>query len=150
MDPLSIIASTLAITQALGIGIKKLRSIANTSTEFLDMLNELSTLQGLLSQLEAAEESLGDSQLPATVLTSAANQLETVRIELAQIVKALTAMTSKLLDRAPRPFRESGEGKLSIVQWQRVRGKVLQLRNQARQCRDNLSACLGLLGLSQT
>lgn len=95
MDPLSAIASVLSIAQVLGADIKTLRSIANTSSEFNDMLNELTSLQAWMNQLHATVDGMAGSQLcvPGGILA----RLELIKIELSQIVKAMKDIQIRLM-----------------------------------------------------
>lgn len=88
MDPLSIIASTIAITQALGFGIKTLQSLANSNVELCDMLNELSSLQKWLSQLDALDLSAVQS-----LSMDAIRRLENVKSSLQLLASDLDEVT---------------------------------------------------------
>ncbi|KAK3682980.1 hypothetical protein B0T22DRAFT_297853 [Podospora appendiculata] len=73
MDPLSIAASAIAIAQAvqaIGSGVHMLQSIARAPAAFSAMLNELSSLQGVLHQLRNAMEDITDpeSHIPADAI----------------------------------------------------------------------------------
>ncbi|GAB1309798.1 hypothetical protein MFIFM68171_00008 [Madurella fahalii] len=143
MDPLSVIASTIAIAQALGFGIKKCKSFANSSVEFCDMLNELSTLQGWLDQLCALNVS--GNMVPANVIDS----LRTVRTELQLVVDEMNYIATRFLDHDHRKLDSNEKHKISTLSWQRHRRMVPQLRDRAKRCREELSTCIGLLSLSQ-
>jgi len=145
MDPLSAIASTIAITQALGFGIKKLQSLANSNAEFCDLLNELSSLQGWLGQLDAL-----DLANVKTFPASAAARLHDIKTRLEVVVNDLDEIVKRL--HGEKNSVATGNGKrvkVSKLSWQRNRSTVLELRDRARQCREDLVACLELLGLSQ-
>ncbi len=147
MDPLSIIASTIAISQALGFGIKTLQCLGNAPTDFCNMLNELSTLSGLLGQLRTATDSISDSTSPFPA--DAVDRLELLKVELSQVVNEMKAIETKLVGKVPKPLNKKGEHKISRTDWQLIRGKIARLRGRAKECRENLVACFGLLGFSQ-
>ncbi|KAK3391138.1 hypothetical protein B0H63DRAFT_132580 [Podospora didyma] len=149
MDPLSVIASVVAISQALGASIKTLQGFANASLEFCDMLNEISTLQGWLSQLSSALDGIDQSQMQ--VSAEAVDRLETLRSELNDVFIDLNDLASRL-SRSHKLLTMKMGGhtpKISKIEWQLTRGKVVKLRDRAQRCRENLSICLELLELSQ-
>ncbi|KAK1753735.1 hypothetical protein QBC47DRAFT_387034 [Echria macrotheca] len=148
MDPLSAIASIIAVSQALGAGIQVLVAIANASADFTDMLNELHMLQSCMRQFcsvisEAADPRLS---LPPEVMM----RLETKKYELSQIVGAIDDIGARL-SRGGRstPSERGGEQKVSVISWQRERGKLLKLRNRAKHCREDMTIFLSLLGISE-
>ena len=154
MDPLSVlsaVASVVGIAHALGLGIRALRDMANASVEFCDMLNELSTLQSLLSQLRPI---IGDADGTKRLGSSpeALDRLQQLELELRGLVREMDEMRVKLggSQAMPIPFgRKMGKRAVSRTGWHLARSKAIELRDRTRRCRDNLSACLGLLGLSQ-
>jgi len=150
MDPLSIIASTVAISQVLGFGLQRLQSLRNTSAEYSDMLDELSNLQGSLCQLDSLMQSIAaDPSRPTAISPDAVNQLETVKIDLDLIVGEMNEMTARLLSRGWRHLGRAGKLKVSHVHWQLKSRKVIRLKERAARCRENLMTCLALFGLSQ-
>jgi len=149
MDPLSIIASTIAITQVLGFSIKTLQSLANTNVEFSDMLNELSSLQEWLSQLDILDLSAVQS-----FSLDAIRRLENVRSNLQLLAGDLDEIIKGFHRGQTTSLTATGNNnntkiKISKLAWQRNRGTVLRLRERAKQCREELVAGLGLLGLSE-
>jgi len=149
MDPVSTIASAIAMSQLLALGVKGLRSLRHTSDEFHDMLDELSNLQGWLGQLGALMESIASDPNHSTAISpDAVNQLETVKIELDLIVSEMNEITARLLSRGPRPLSKTA--KVSLIDWQfKLRGKVSNLKDRAKKCRESLTTCLALFGLAQ-
>jgi hypothetical protein len=157
MDPLSVIASVIAVSQALGMGIQLLTGIANAPAEFAEMLSELSTLQACMRQLCSVASAAADPDLslPAEVLV----RLETKKYELGQIAGAIDDIGARLLvsrdngnraasASASAPLAKRGGGqKVSVIDWQRQRGRFVKLRDRARRCREDLAVCLGLLGV---
>ncbi|KAK0750894.1 hypothetical protein B0T18DRAFT_58311 [Schizothecium vesticola] len=149
MDPLSIIASTIAITQALSFGIKTLQSLANSNAEFCDMLNELSSLREWLSQLDVLDLSAVQS-----FSLDAIRRLENVRSNLQLLAGDLDEIIKGFHYGRTTSLTTTGnisntKIKISKLAWQRNRNAVLRLRERAKQCREELVAGLGLLGLSE-
>ena len=159
MDPLSVVASIIAVSQALGMGIQLLAGIANAPAEFAEMLSELSTLQACMRQVCSVASAAADPDLslPAEVLV----RLETKKYELGQIAGAIDDIGARLLvsrdyngNRASSASasasltkRGGGGQKVSVIDWQRQRGRFVKLRDRARRCREDLAVCLGLLGV---
>jgi len=146
MDPLSAIASVIAISQALGVGINGLQSLANAPAEFSDMLSELSALQACTNQLCTVIGTMSDPQLylPEEVL----GQLETINFELGQIVGSMRDIGARL-SRGKLSTNRKGQPKVSVINWQLERSKATKLRDRSRRCRQDLSLCLSLLGVSE-
>ncbi|KAK0648262.1 ankyrin repeat-containing domain protein [Cercophora newfieldiana] len=148
MDPLSAIASVIAISQALGAGIKALNTLTNAPVEFSDMLSELSSLQACTSQLCSVMGTMSDPRLslPSEVI----GRLQIINFELGQIQGTTRDIEARVL-RGKQPISRDRKGapKLSIINWQKERGKAIKLRDRAKRCRDDLVVCLGLLGVSE-
>ncbi|KAK1831294.1 hypothetical protein QBC39DRAFT_351566, partial [Podospora conica] len=148
MDPLSIIASTIAITQALGFGIKTLQSIANSNVEFCDMLKELSSLRDWLNQLDTLDLSAVQtlSQDAISRLDNVRSSLQLLAGDLDEITKGFHCRTTSL---TATENTSNTKTKISKIAWHRNRNTVLRLQERAKQCREELVAGLGLLGLSE-
>lgn len=148
MDPLSVAASAIAFAQAvgaIGAGINTLKSLQNMSAEFCDMLNELSSLQALLHQLRGTMEAAAE---PGFLLPQRAVEPVTkIQQELSQIVNEIDAI-SRDIARTSNGLNKKGQQKISVLRWQPRRQRLVDLREKARRCRDNLSACIDLLGFS--
>lgn len=149
MDPLSIIASTIAITQALGFGIKTLQSLANSNVEFCDLLNELSSLQEWLSQLDALDLSAVQSLSMDAIrrLENVKSSLQVLAGDLDEIIRGFHCGQKASV--AAMNDKSNIKIKISKLAWQRNRSTVIRLRERAKQCREELVAGLGLLGLSE-
>ncbi|KAK3380949.1 hypothetical protein B0H63DRAFT_194773 [Podospora didyma] len=148
MDPLSIAASAIAITQAvaaIGAGVDKLRGVRNASAEFCDMLNELSILQEFLHQLRDMMENMTspNSSIPST----AVHALEKLQLELSRIVNEISGIC-KEMSGTSTGLNLKGQQKVSKMSWQLKRGRIFKLRDRAKRCRESLAACVEVLGLS--
>jgi hypothetical protein len=143
MDPLSVIASMVAIAQALGFCINKCKSLANSSVEFCDMINELSTMQGWLGQLSALD--ISGNMVPAKTIES----LHTVRTELQLVVDEMNYIAMRFMDHGRGMLDSKKKHKISKLSWQQHRAMVLKLKDRAKRCREELSTCISLLGFSQ-
>lgn len=148
MEPVGAIASVIAISQALGFGINKLRSLANASKEFREMLDELSALLTLVQHLHATVDEMADPQLMATA--DFISWLQLIEFELGQIVSDLQEVERKMkIGRQEKQQMKGNEPTVAALRWQRVRRRVSFIRDHARRCKEGLSMCLGLLGISQ-
>ncbi|KAK5652344.1 hypothetical protein OQA88_10536 [Cercophora sp. LCS_1] len=151
MDPITVlgaIASVVSVSNALGFGIKTLRSLANASEEFRDMLNELSNLQTLVEHLRATADNMADPRL--AVPNDFVCQIRTIESELNEIVGSLLEIQVKLQrNRKQALVKGAKEPGVSAISWQRVRGKVRMIRDRGKRCQDSLNICLGLLGIFQ-
>jgi hypothetical protein len=150
MDPLSTIASAIAVSQALGVGVKAFRSLANAPSEFSDMLRELSSLQASTSQLCSVLYTMADPGL--SFHSDVANRLEMINFELSQILGAMRDINARLSSGKPPDsigLKRNGTQMVSIINWQRERGKAIKLRDRAKSCREDLSLCINLLGVSE-
>jgi hypothetical protein len=155
MDPLSAIASVIAISQALGISIRALRSLANVSAEFSDLVHELSTLQASMVQLSALVNMMADPHLclPGELIS----RIGIIHCELSQIVDAIEDVTARLLRTSTNSaghnhhvsLNKKREPNVSAISWYQERSKVTKLRDRAKRCREELSVCLGLLGFAE-
>jgi len=144
MEPLSAIASVITVAQALGVGVGALRTLSNSSDEFNDMVAELSKLKSCMDQLCSTINKVEDPRLslPAEVFA----RLDAMRLELGQILNATREIETRLLGKSA-PARK--EVKVSVINWQRERRKAIKLRDRAKRCREDLTVCLGLLGVSE-
>ena len=146
MDPLSIIASVITVSQALGKGIRVLAIITNASADFTDMLNELHMLQATMRQFCTVVSAAADPHL--SLPTEVLMRLEAKKYELSQIVGATEDIGSRLLRGShSTPLGGGGEQTISVISWQRERGKVLKLRNRAKTCREDMAVSLSLFGI---
>lgn len=137
MDPLSIIASTIAITQALGFGIKTLQSLANSNVEFCDLLNDALDLSAVQSLSRDAIRRLENVKSSLQVLAG----------DLDEIIRGFHCGQKASV--AAMNDKSNIKIKISKLAWQRNRSTVIRLRERAKQCREELVAGLGLLGLSE-
>lgn len=155
MDPLSVAASIIAVTQAavsVGKGLNYLRSLRDVPIEFLDLTNELTTLQAVLQQslfilndLDSDKEKLKTLSHPTVDLTS----LQTCYDDLNSIVSKLTALCNSL--KLPLSAKEEGHGethqsqRISKLRWIRERDNVAKLRCQSRRISNYLTLSLTAL-----
>ncbi len=150
MEPLSAIASVIAIAQALDMGIRGLKTLSNASGELSDMLSELSSLRACLDQLSSAVNTITEPHLslPGEVITRLGN----IRSDLIQVVCATEDIEARLSRRGSSVMsgmNKRGETTVSAIAWTRERGKAIKLRDRAKRCREDLSVCLALLGVSE-
>ncbi|KAI0386012.1 ankyrin [Hypomontagnella monticulosa] len=156
MDPLSITASVVALAQAMtGIakGVRFLRSLGQTSFEFNDFVNELSTLQAVTEQVSMALRPIQD-QLQDKSITSFSgldpSLLAALRDDLAQIILDLGSLCERL--RLPEKKKEKADnrGRISKLKWQKEKENIAKLKEKVRGTRQNLNLCFSALAASQS
>ncbi|KAJ2984520.1 hypothetical protein NUW58_g6016 [Xylaria curta] len=125
-------------------GVRFLRSLGQIPHEFSELLNELSTLQAVIEQVEVAlreSEALGSTSSstgfrsvdPSTVISS--------KDGLAQVVKELAALCDRL--QVPRKSSKNqgcDECKsVSKLKWQKEKDNIARLRQSTQRTRELLS-----------
>jgi hypothetical protein len=137
MDPLSVVVGVVGLSQALGTGLAVLRKILNASSEFREMVEDLSTLQTLSSQLQILVVDMTELQL-TSIPREIASQLEVMQRETTHIVGEMRKVQVGILGKrgqvAPEDLGNS-ELKISVVTWQRLRAKVIKLGARAKTVR---------------
>ncbi|KAI0537860.1 ankyrin [Xylaria digitata] len=163
MDPLSATASIIALVQA-GVGISKgvrfLRSLGQIPLEFSDLLNEFSTLQAAIEQVEAALREWETLSPTANYSPSFRNvntsNISSLKDDLAQVVNELDTLCDRI--RVPRKQgRNQGEKQgcgehksVSKLRWQKEKANIARLRHKAQHSRELLSLCFSAFSSSQT
>lgn len=153
MDPLSLTAGIIALAQAaagLGKGIQFLHSLREIPAQFVELLEDLATLQSVtdhihnsLRELESTSASHSEPPFSGIGLSI----LASLEDDLAQIVKDLDA----LCDRLKKPGGESmgSQSRVSKYKWQREKEHIAKLRNKARTTREYLALCFSVFSSSQ-
>ncbi|KAM7197236.1 Ankyrin repeat-containing domain protein [Rhypophila sp. PSN 637] len=149
VDPLSVAASVIALVQA-GTGIAKaakvLRGFTKARAEFCDFLNEITTLQAVVHDVQSSLSNLPQqkSQLPIAESTS----LSRIVAELQDTTKALSELSDKLLA-GSKGRGKDGLHRISKLQWQRSKAEIARLRDNTRSARESLSICFSTLQVAQ-
>lgn len=151
MDPLSVVASVIALSQAsgtIGKGVIFLHSLRHIPAEFCDVVNQLTTLQVVLQQvttaLEGYEDDKSDASKPATDLSG----MLVLENDLKQTTGELEALCERLRATDKRPTQD-GKLHISKSKWIREKRNMEKIRTKAIAARDNLTLCFGALISSQ-
>jgi hypothetical protein len=141
MDPLSVIASSIAVAGAVSAGLETVRTLHNAGSELHSLINEVSDITVLLGEVERAIlERRHHQQLPQWTVDN--------------ISKILIGAKNKLHDldtvvnhRLIRSITPSGEANVARLAWLRQRPKVQRLQMELRQTRLSLASLWGAANL---
>lgn len=156
MDPLSAVASAIALFQAakgISKGVQFLRSLRGVPAEFSDLLDELSTLQSVVDHVEAASAEL-PSLAPPFLSRVDCGIIVSLKDDLVLITDELNSMCSRLAKPQRRPAHEavpdgSQTERVSLFRWQAEKGNITKIRNKARNTREHLTLCFAVFSSSQ-
>lgn len=147
MDPVSLVAGGIAFTQAavaIGKGIAILRSMANASLEFCDLINEFETLRVVIeSNRRVIEDIYNDAALQRY-----RPDLDRICLPLSQNVNQFEASAAKLL-RSKDGLNKLGQKKISKRSWHTARRELYTLRDQCRKNQQELAAVMNADSLAQ-
>lgn len=155
MEPISVAASVIAFLQAasiIGNGIKTMRPLGKAPAELCALLNELATLQALATQLEANLSALygplAANSKPERPSDQMASQLEHLQRELLDTVNQLQSLVNRFIHES-KGLNIDGQHRISRLRWQLEQHNIQNLRDRARQARENLTAFMTSLSFSQ-
>lgn len=141
MDPLSVIASTIAIAGALSSGLDQLRTLYDAGQEIHTLMNEVSEIRIILSEVESAiMERQSRKQLPQRSIDNICKLVVCAKDKL----QLLDTITKDKLIRSNLP---SGEAKVARLAWLRQKPKVKKLQEDLRVFRLSLSSVWGAANL---
>lgn len=156
MDPLSISASIIAIVQAtVGVGkaVRYLRSIRNIPAEFLDLTNELTSLQAILAQVHVALVDIDGDEKHATTLATGADSiaLQDCKTDLEHLVQELEALCGRMKVSGKKETNKDGSvhERTSKWRWTRAREHIATIRTRARRTCDYLNLSFAALQTSR-
>ena len=133
MDPLSIIASTIAIACATAQTLETLKSIYGANSELHALMNEVSELQIVLPEVERVIlERRTHQQLPQGTVDKICKLLEGAK-------DSLHSLDNIIKDRLIHSYSPSGEAKVARLAWLRQKSKVRRIQQELRGTRSNLS-----------
>jgi hypothetical protein len=134
MDPVSITASIITLCGAAYKLVKRLREIGKVPAEVCDLLNELTTLQAYLKQVEDVWE--GPPNERAGGRTAEPSEIQDARRKVQQAISNLEEVTRELL--GAQPTEKLMGKKISKRRWLEITARINGLRVEARKCRDDL------------
>lgn len=153
MDPLSIAASVIALTQAsgaIGKSLAFLHSLCHIPDDFCNLVNEVSTLQAVLEQVKDALKQCdhGEPKMPS-ILALELNTMKALKDDLNEAVGGLDALCSRL-DATSKSLDEAGRTRISKRMWLREKSNIAKIRTRTNTAREHLTLCFGALISSQT
>ena len=148
MDPLSIIASSIAVTGAGGAvvrGLKKLNDLRNVPSVLLAVMNEIADLtlivQEIKSIFQVHQETLAAIQPTVSLhtVTQLLNRAQAILLDLDQVVNYRLLVEIK----------DNGEGKMVVnrLAWLREERHVCRLQERLKSVRLDIAAGLATLNL---
>jgi hypothetical protein len=139
MDPLSVTASVLAILGAAGQvtkGLAKIRSIHNAPAELSGLINEVSDLRAIISQVATFSNRLEDEGLRGPVV-ALKSHLSRARDQLYALDNLINVELLKV--------RASGSVRLSRKAWIRLKPDIELMQLELRGIRVNIGIALGVV-----
>ncbi|KAM0425785.1 hypothetical protein ACHAPT_009035 [Fusarium lateritium] len=146
---MEVAAATIALAQAIGMintGIRTLHSIRQAPIEFMDLLNQLSTLNGRAELLRRSLDSLAGahSDVPEVDIDTICN----LKFQFEDISKQLNDTATDFIAKS-KGLDAQGRHRISRIQWQRKQSDLMRLRERARQLSSEMTDCLATINISQ-
>jgi hypothetical protein len=141
MDPLSLTASVIAITQAasgLAAGVRALKTFNNGPAEFGELLDDLGTLEGMLELTRRSVEAL--QTLSHQNSARAFAVLQTLEQQLRQCTSQIEDLTKRILADS-KGMDKKGRHRISRTRWLREKDNMVKLRTKAQRLHLELSTC---------
>lgn len=138
MDPLSIIASTIAIATLITVGLRSLRNVRQAKNVLLLLANEVSEIVVLLQELDQVlrQQTARDPQ-PSPRL------LQTLRAAHAK----LNELSSQISDWSSDNSPQSGPTRPHRIIWLLITSKTKLFKEELQQIRFQLMTVLSMLNL---
>jgi hypothetical protein len=142
MDPLSVTASVIAITQAvfsIGQGIQAFRSLNNASTELLSLLQDLISLQAVLQLLKAHISS--QPSLSVRIPIDYPLAIQSLYLDLSKTTAELNDLAERLLA-SSKGINKKGLYHVSRISYLKEKSNIERLRDRSQVLQNNASSCL--------
>ena len=139
MDPLSVTASVLAIFGAarqVTKGLAKVRTLHHAPAELSSLINEVSDLQAILSQVASFSNQLEEERLRGPVVA--------LKSHLSRALDQLHALNN-LINAELLKVRADGTTKTNRVAWLRLKSDVELMQRELRTIRVNIGTALGVV-----
>ncbi|KAM7217587.1 Ankyrin repeat-containing domain protein [Rhypophila decipiens] len=151
MDPISIAAAVFGIVRSISsvnTGVRWIASLKNAPTEFLDLQNELETVQGYLHTLQPILGELPNDPVAGTPrpnLTHIEQITQSLRAEAEELVQLTEAFRAQAVR-----LDKNGQPRIKKVRWRRSIETVSTHRDRVRRMRMELASAVGLLQPAQS
>lgn len=137
MDPLSVIASSIAIAGAVSKGLEVATTVHSASNELHPLMNDASETRILLQEIERCiRERQNYQQLPQGTTENIFKVLVGAKHKLQQLD---TIINGRLID----SIGPSGEAKVARLAWLRHKPKVKRLQQELKRTRLSLAGLWG-------
>lgn len=137
MDPLSIIASSIAIAGALSVSLEAARTLHNSSSGLHPLINEVSEIRIVLIEVERAIlERRHHQQLPQATVDNICKISAGAK-------KTLNQLDTIINERLIRSLTPLGETKVARLAWLRQKSKVKSLQQELKRTRLSLAGIWG-------
>ncbi|KAI0173607.1 hypothetical protein GGR52DRAFT_394903 [Hypoxylon sp. FL1284] len=141
MDPISAIASFIAIGQALAAApkiIDALSSVIKVRQEVLDLLNEIEILHGLGRHIREAVANFPSDDTTGSFSTPKSRLIKSVEDDLVSTV----AQLQELAQKCRRETKDVDQLKVNRLRWFLKRGKIADLSKRVKRNREHLQEIL--------
>ena len=140
MDPLSIIASSIAIATPVSIGLQKLRDARHAKSDLLMLSNEVAEIVVLLQELEQItiqwNEHVGRARPSHTLIQA----VDAAKVKLEQLSSQISEWDGSV---PPQTLAAKSRG----LRWAVMSSKVNTFKDDFRKVRESLMAVLATMTL---
>jgi hypothetical protein len=141
MDPLSIIASTIAIAGAVSTSLDQIKAFYDAGNELHALMNEVSELRIVLSEVESAIiERQSRKTLPQRSVDNICLLINGAKDKLQQL-------DTMIKGRLTKAHSSSGDGQVARLAWLRQKSKAKRLQEELKEFRLSLSSVWGAANL---
>ncbi|KIW01308.1 uncharacterized protein PV09_07344 [Verruconis gallopava] len=142
MDPLSIIASSIAIATPLTAALQKIRAARHAKASLLLLNNDVTEVTLLLQNLERELRAAHNSGITARPDHTLLQVLDMTCAKLSQLAAQIAAWES--------PSTATKDTKSKVIRWVNISSKVTAFHNEFRRLREQLSMSLAAFGMSSS
>ena len=133
MDPLSVIASVIAISGAVATSLEQVRKFYGAEADVLGLINEVSDLRLILEGLDQTIQERGQHvKLQKDRVLAIISVLKRAQTEFEALNQAIKGGVF-------RTDPETGKDKVSRTSWMRKKSRILRLQSQIKDTRVTLS-----------
>ncbi|KAL2674215.1 hypothetical protein Neosp_012665 [[Neocosmospora] mangrovei] len=146
---MEVAAAAIAFAQAIGMvstGIRMFHSFQQAPTEFMDLLNQLSTLNGRAELLRRSLASLATAH--SDVLVVDIDTIHNLQLQFEDISRQLNEAATSFISQS-KGLDDKGRHRIPKLLWHKERSKLLGLRERARQLSSDMTDCLTAINTSQ-
>ncbi|RSL87207.1 hypothetical protein CEP51_002356 [Fusarium floridanum] len=147
---MEIAAVAIAFTQGISMiatSVRTLHSIRQAPIEFMDLLNQLSTLNGRAELLRRSLDSLAGvahSNVPDVDIDTIRN----LQVQFEEISSNLNDTATKFIAKS-KGLDHQGRHRIPRVLWQREQSNLMRLRERVKQLSSDMTDCLAAINASQ-